>query len=194
MKSFADSLKIALCGLATTVLVVVANVAVEKMTGRNFFTFYQAIGLNFFTFTSSAWVVIPIGAICVGLVAASGYYFGSLYFNKPPTAILLVQMVVIAGSAQFAIYYLSYMTQILDDGRRVADFIPFWQYINADLTSAHYKIGSWLADTGEVGYLGYGIAAYQFIGSLVGGGAVYGFLRAKKTRIKKTDGAAAILS
>jgi len=88
-------------------------------------------------------------------------------------------MVVIAGLTQLLIYYMGYSTFVLDDGRRVSDLIPFGQYLDITLTSAHYRIGRTMTDTGEVGSFGYWLAAFQFVGFLVGGLCVYGFLQAK---------------
>lgn len=166
MKSFAESFGIALCGLITSILVAIADVAIARMTTIDFFTF-------------SILLVVPIGAICVGFAAASGYYFGSLYFHKRATPMLLIQMVAIAVFTQFLIYYLGYATMVLGDGRRVADFVPFSEYIDVVLTSAHYRIGRAQSNTGAVGDLGYWIAVLQFVGFAFGGLAVYGFLKAK---------------
>lgn len=161
-----ESFGIALCGLVTSILVAIANVAVARMTGFDFFTF-------------SIWVVIPAGALLTGLAAASGYYFGSLYFHKRATAILLIQMVVIAGLTQLLIYWLGYATMVFDDGRKVADFVPFGQYMDVILTKAHYRIGRGQVDTGEVGSMGYWIAGAQFVGFLLGGLGVFAYLKAK---------------
>lgn len=166
MKSFAENFGIAICGLITSILVAILDVAVARMTGFDFFT------VSFFA-------VFPAGAICVGLAAASGYYFGALYFHKRATAALLVQMVIIAGLTQLLIYWLGYCTLVLEDGRRVADFIPFAQYLDISLTSAHYIIGRGRSDTGEVGSFGYWMALFQFVGFLCGGLAVFGLLKGK---------------
>lgn len=66
MRSLLESFGIVLCGLATSILVALADVAIARMTGFDFFTF-------------SIWVVVPAGALLTGFAAASGYYFGSLY-------------------------------------------------------------------------------------------------------------------
>lgn len=166
MKRLLESFGIAFCGLVTSVLVAIANVAVARMTGFNFFTV-------------SVWVIVPVGALLTGFAAASGYYFGSLYFHKRATTILLIQMVVIAGLTQLLIYWLGYATMVLDDGRKVADFLPFGQYMDLMLTKAHYRIGRGQTDTGEVGSLGYWIAGAQFVGFLVGGLAVFCYLTSK---------------
>lgn len=166
MKGIANSFGVAACGLVTSILTALAVVVVSKMTGFDLFTF-------------SLWVVVPVGAILVGFAAASGYYFGSLYFHKRAGLFLLLQMVVIAGITQLLIYYMEYSTLVLDDGRRVSDFIPFGQYLDISLTSAHYRVGRAMTDTGEVGSFGYWLAAFQFVGFLVGGLAVYGYLWSK---------------
>jgi hypothetical protein len=166
MKSFLESFGVALCGLATSVLVALADVAIARMTGFDFFTF-------------SVWLVVPAGALLTGFAAASGYYFGSLYFHKRASASLLLQMVVIAGAAQFLIYWTGYATMVLEDGRKVADYLPFGQYMDLILTKAHYSIGSGRTDTGEVGNMGYWIAIAQFVGFLLGGVAIYFHLKAK---------------
>ena len=166
MKSLAEHFGIALCGLATSILVAIADVAVARMVDFDFFTL-------------SIWVVVPVGALLTGFGAASGYYFGSLYFHKRANKTLLVQMVLIAGFTQILIYWLGYATMVLDDGRKVSDLMPFGQYLDISLTSAHYRFGRTMADTGEVGSFGYWLAVIQFIGFLAGGLAVYGYLRAK---------------
>jgi hypothetical protein len=111
------------------------------------------VGLRLFHL--SIWVVVPAGALLIGFAAASGYYFGSLYFHKKASAALLIQMIVIAGLTRLLIYWLGYVTMVLDDGRKVADFVPFDQYLDILLTKAHYRIGRAATDTGEVGTFGY---------------------------------------
>lgn len=166
MKSLTEEFGVALCGLMASVLVAVANVAVARMAGFNFFTLL-------------VWGIVPAGAIFTGFAAASGYYFGSLYFHRRADVSLLVQMVLVAGFAQFLIYWLGYVTLVLDDGRRVADLVSFGRYLDFSLTNAHYVSGRAQADTGVVGARGYWLAAFQFVGFLVGGLGVYVYLRSK---------------
>jgi len=155
---------VAVCGLITSALTALGIVVVEKLTGLDVFTF-------------NIWVVVPVGALLTGFAAASGYLLGSKYFDVRPSAILLFQMVAIAGATQLLIYYLEYYTLVLDDGRRVSDFIGFTKYLDIALTTAHYRIGRGAGtDTGEVGNLGYWIAALQFLGFLCGGVCVFGWL------------------
>lgn len=151
---------IALCGLATSVVVALLLTVAQRLTG-------------FDLFTLSVWVIVPVGAILTGLAAASGYYFGSLYFHTRPNALLFLQMVLIAGLTFFLIYYLEYSTLVLDDGRRASDIIPFSRYFNLAITTAHYRFGRAARDVGEIGDAGYWFAAVQFVGFLLGGISIF---------------------
>jgi hypothetical protein len=154
---------VAACGLATSLLTALLVTVIERLTTLDIFTF-------------SVWFIIPVGAIGTGLVAASGYYFGSLYFHTRPSILLLLQMIVIAGLTQLLIYYTQYATLIID-GQRVSDFVSFGQYLDVTLTTAHYRVGRGAQlDTGEVGQFGYWLAVIQFIGFLVGGFVAFGHL------------------
>ncbi len=164
MRRILQTSSVAACGLVTSLITALLVTVIERLTGFDLFTF-------------SIWFVVPVGAIGTGIAAASGYYFGSLYFHTRPNLLLLVEMVVVAGLTQLLIYYIQYATLILDDGRRVSDFIPFRQYLDIALTSAHYHAGRTLQiDTGEVGRFGYWLAAIQFVGFLVGGLCTFAFL------------------
>ncbi len=160
MENFLKTTGVAVCGLITSVLVaIIVTLA------------YNLFELNIFTF--SMWVVFPVGAIGTGMAAASGYYFGSLYFHKRPNIILFLQMLLIAAFTQILIYYLEYSTFVLDNGMKASDIVPFAQYLDISLTKAHYRIGRGMHDTGEVGEFGYWLAIFQFIGFMLGGIAVY---------------------
>jgi hypothetical protein len=164
MKHLFKTTSVAACGLVTSLLTALLVTVIERLTGFDVFTF-------------SLWFVIPAGAIATGIAAASGYYFRSLYFHTRPNLLLLLQMVVVAGFTQLVIYYIQYATLILDDGRRVSDFIPFSQYLDIALTTAHYRVGRGAQiDTGEVGQFGYWLAVIQFVGFLVGGLGAFGIL------------------
>lgn len=166
MKSLGANLGIAVCGLITSILVAILNVVISNVVGINIFTF-------------NIWFIVPAGAAAVGMAAASGYYFGALYFHKRPTPILFIQMVLIAAFSQFLIYYLEYATLVID-GQKVSEYVPFGQYLDIALTKAHYRVGRGAGvDTGEIGSTGYWIAALQFVGFLVGGVAVYFILSGK---------------
>jgi hypothetical protein len=157
MQNFLPMSGIAICGLITSVLTALGVVVVENLTTISIFTF-------------SVWVVVPVGAMCTGMAAASGYYFGALYFHRRPNLLLLIQMILIAGATQLLIYYLEYTTLVLDDGTKASALVSFTRYLDISLTSAHYRIGrGGQVDTGAVGEFGYWLAVIQFIGFLVGG-------------------------
>lgn len=151
---------VALAGLATSILTAVAVAVFDRITGFNLFTF-------------AVWAIVPAGAGLCGFAAASGYYFAAKFLHQRPTKILLFQMIAIAAFTQMLIYWLEYVTLTID-GRHIADVIPFGQYLDIILTTAHYKMGRAMqADVGEVGSFGYWLAIFQFVGFLVGGAFVY---------------------
>jgi hypothetical protein len=159
---------IAACGLVTSVLTALLNVLVEKL-------------INFNLFTLSVAFIIPAGAIGAGLAAASGYYFGCLYFHKRPSRMLLIQMILIAGFTNFLIYYFDYTTLVLDSGIKASDVVPFLDYLNLVLTKAHYSVGRGMHDVGEVGTMGYWIAGLNFVGFLLGGLSIFAILKSRLT-------------
>lgn len=160
MKRVLGSLGVAACGLITSVLTAIAILVVERLVGINLFTLM-------------VWFVLPVGAGLAGAAAASGYYFGSLYFHRRPGFLLFVQMVLIAAFTQWLIYYMGYVTLVLDDGRRLSDYMSFSDYLDFRLTKAQYKVGRAQRPTGEMGETGYWIAGVQLIGFLIGGFATF---------------------
>jgi hypothetical protein len=145
----------------TCVLAAVANVIITRM-----------IGLNLFTF--KLWFIIPAGAICVGMLGASGAILAARYFNIWPTIVDAILMVLVAAATMVFIYYLDYATFILDDGRRITDLIDFRSYVDLVLTKAHVRLGRGAGvDSGEVGQMGYPLAAIEFVGFLIGGAATF---------------------
>ncbi len=149
----------------TCILAAVANLIITRM-----------IGLNMFTF--KLWFIIPAGAVCVGMLGASGAILAARYFNIQPTIVDAVLMVVVAAATMLLIYYLDYATFVLDDGRRVADLVDFGSYADLVLTKAHMRLGRGAGvDSGEVGQMGYALAAIEFVGFLIGGAATFFFIK-----------------
>ena len=147
--------------IITCVLAAVANVIVSRMVGINMFTF-------------KLWFVIPAGAICLGMLGASGAILGARYVQVQPTIIDAVLMVFVAAATMLLVYYLDYATLVLDDGRKVSDLIDFDKYVDLILTKSHMRVGRGAGvQTGEVGDMGYAIAAIEFVGFLVGGAATF---------------------
>ena len=112
----------------TRVLAAVANVILARVTGLN-------------VFTMKFWFVLPVGAIVVGMLGASGALLAARYFNILPTILDAVFMVAVAAATMLLIYYLDYATFVLDDGRKASDLIDFASYIDLVLTKAHMRLG-----------------------------------------------------
>jgi hypothetical protein len=149
----------------TCVLAAIANVVVAR-----------TIGINFFTM--KVWFVIPVGAIAVGMIGAGGAILAARYFNVVPTILDAMFMVVIAAATMLLIYYLDYVTFVLEDGRRASDLIDFTSYVDLVLTKSHMRVGrGGQIDTGEVGQFGYALAAIEFAGFLLGGAATFLFIK-----------------
>ena len=149
----------------TCILAAVANVVISR-----------TIGIN--VFTLKVWFVIPVGAVLVGMLGASGAILAARYFNIVPTILDAVFMVIIAAATMLLIYYLDYVTLILDDGRKASDLIGFASYVDLVLTKSHMRVGrAGQIDTGEVGQFGYALAAVEFAGFLIGGAATFLFIK-----------------
>jgi hypothetical protein len=122
--------------------------------------------------------VVPAGAICGGMAAASGYYFAARVTQQMPSNKLLVNMLLVGASAWLLGQYIPYATATLEDGTALADVASFWQYFQASVESTQLTIGrTRSATTGELGSLGYAREALQLLGFIVGGFAIYAFLQ-----------------
>jgi hypothetical protein len=153
-------LGVSIFGLISFALVVLAVIVVDRLTGFNIFSF-------------SFWVIVPAGALLTGAAAASGYYFGSLFFHTRPKWFLLVQILIVTAAAQLAIYYGEYRSFVLDDGTMASDVIGFWDYLDTYLRSMHLRAGRAHIDTGELGEFGYWLALIEFAGFIIGGISVF---------------------
>ena len=118
------------------------------------------------------WLVIPVGSIGCGFVAASGYYAASFIANSPPTRQLAVNMVLVGFSTYALMKYLPYWTLVLEDGTPLSDAVPFWTYYQISIESTqlqfHVRGRSAGRPTDELGSLGYAYEAIRFFGFLVG--------------------------
>ena len=163
MDKFVKSLGVSGFGLVTSLATAVAVTAVANMTTFNVFTF-------------SIWLIVPVGALLTGFAAASGYYLGSHYLHQRPTWHVLVQMVVIAAITNLLIYYFEYRTLILDDGTPASQAVGFGKYMNVFLTHQEIRTARGAQVSTPVGDFGYWLASIQFVGFLVGGLCIYGWL------------------
>lgn len=140
----------------TCVITAVANVAVAKVTGLNLFTL-------------KVFLIVPVGAVLAGMAAAGGAVLAARIANAALTKVDAASMVAVGAMAMGLIYYLDYVTFVLEDGTRASDLVAFLEYVDLVLTTAHLRIGRGARDVGEVGQLGYWLAAVEFGGFLVGG-------------------------
>lgn len=154
------------CGYVTATVVAISNVLVEKYFQVNIFSL-------------SVWGILPMGAIMVGVAAASGYYLGAVWLHRPPTKILLFQMIAVAGITQLTIYYFDYLLVLQNNSQITTDLFPFTAYLKLRFTHMSIEFFRPHMNTGEVGAFGYVVAVIQFAGFLLGGFGVYNKLRSK---------------
>jgi hypothetical protein len=153
-------LKLLIAMALTCILAAIANVIVARM-----------IGLNIFTF--KLWFVVPIGAIAMGLLGASGAILAARYFHIRPNLVDAVLMSLVAAATMLLIYYLDYATFVLNDGRKASDLVDFGSYLDLVLTKTHMRVGRGARDAGEVGQMGYALAGLEFVGFLLGGAVTF---------------------
>lgn len=156
------------CGFVTCVVTALILWWIETQSG-------------FALYTWTFWFIIPAGALLAGFAGASGYYAGSWLFGHRPTRLLLLNIVIASVATFFLIYYLSYVTLQIE-GKRVREYIPFWQYLDLALRSTSMEFryrAAKLGSTGELGYFGYVVAVLQIIGFAAGGFVVYAVLTSK---------------
>lgn len=158
---------ITVSGLAASLAVVGVNYLVEKTISFDFLSI-------------SVWFVIPAGALCGGIAAAGGYYGAARLTHTMPSRTMLFNMVAVAFSTWFVYRWLGYATLTFEDGRRVADVVPFWEYYKISTEAMQLSIGTRgnfdAGTTGQLGRLGYVREALQVLGFMAGGFASYQFL------------------
>ncbi|MES2319218.1 MAG: hypothetical protein V4631_17205 [Pseudomonadota bacterium] len=159
-------LGLTLCGIATSVLAALANVGLDNLTDLN-------------VFALTVWYVLPAGAMCVGLIGASGFYAGALVLRRSPSSALMAHMVALAAFTQILIYFLGYLSAY-DDGSGEAR--SFFQFLDASLTSTHSRDFGLRAqeEESELGGFAYPLAVIQFLGLLSASITVYCLLRMKQ--------------
>jgi hypothetical protein len=158
-------IQIVIFALITSVLTALANLLVENIVGINVFSF----GL---------WLIIPVGAVIIGMGGASGGFLACKYFNIMPSKLDAIALILIAAFTMFLIYYMGYSTLVLDDGVLAKDVVDFGTYLDVVVTKAHMKVGRALNhDTGEVGSFGYWLLVIRFVGVLIGGFAIFASLK-----------------
>ena len=81
--------------------------------GAAFLNYYTQEILHFSLFTFSLWFVIPVGAICFGALAVSGYYAGAFWLNKSVNKYDFILMISLSALSMYLIYYTEYYFYIV---------------------------------------------------------------------------------
>jgi hypothetical protein len=165
VSSVVQDLLVAGFGTATSFVTAIILAAIE-------------IRFDFSIYSFMYWFVIPAGAICSGIAAASGYYAGARYFNRKPTKLLLLNMVVISITTFFLIHYINYYFLIVD-GRPGRELVDFAKYLDIVLshTAVRFRVMRGpVSGPVELGSWGYLYAVLQMVGFAIGGVAIYWYL------------------
>lgn len=170
LPGWASDLVIMLGGIITSALTVELNTLLIKHADMNF------LGL-------SMWFIIPVGALCGGMAAASGYYFTAVWTNHMPTKRFLLEMAVVGASTWLYVHWSEYSALTFPDGSPISSRVGFWEYFT--YTAEHQTLtiksrGSGSRETGELGVLGYARELLQLLGFLGGGVAVWFFLDSRE--------------
>lgn len=139
------------------------------------------IEFGFSIYSWMFWFVIPVGAICSGLAAASGYGAGARYFNHRPTKLLLLNIVAISIATFFLLHYFNYYFLVVE-GRPVRELMDFTSYLDSVLSHTAVRFRMMRGPVSgpvEIGSWGYLYAALQIVGFAFGGIAVYKYLDAQ---------------
>ncbi len=140
-------------------------------------SFYLGKGTDSAVYTWMADLVIPIGAILCGFVAAVGYWIGSRLFNHKPSRLLLCNIVLVSLGTFFSIHHLDY-THAAARGTPLPQLISFPDYLVAVTEHMTYKDSHSSGAGMELGKWGWGVAGLQVLGFCLGGFGVYGILAA----------------
>lgn len=157
-----EDLAVSACGLASSAAVAYGSFASGKYW-------------DFAVYTWIANLVIPIGAILCGVVAALGYWLGARWFHHRPTRLLLLNIVLVSLTTYFSIHELNY-SHAQTRGVPLEKLMSYPDYLIAVTENMTYKPSASGEASWELGKWGWGVAALQVIGFCVGGFLVYGML------------------
>lgn len=156
--------------MATSLLAVAIQLACLK-----FFDF------NLFSFTVN--LILPVGALLLGLVAASGFYFAAVRVNQKPDILALALLLVIAAATQALMYYGVYADFKASDTTGLTADIGYVDFVRYLLEHQRYQISNHghntFEEAKELGKLGYAAALLEYAGLAAGGVILYKTLQAK---------------
>lgn len=119
--------------------------------------------------------IIPVGAFCSGMAAASGYLGGARLFHQKPIGGVLFNMVSASIAAFFLVHYIPYSLLEID-GIPISRVLSFWEYLDISIRATSMKFVRGKASTGELGSWGYVVAFVQLAGFALGGLGVWAYL------------------
>jgi len=158
---------IAIGGISTAILTVVAN-----------YLLTQWLNINFLSLT--VWFVVPAGGLIGGMGAAAGYYFAARWTQTMPNRTMMLNMIIIGACTWFLAEWVDYRMLTFSDGVKASDVASFWNYFTFHTEHMQLDIrmrsGVSAATTGELGSLGYVREALQLLGFIAGGLATFLFL------------------
>lgn len=160
-------------------LIIIAGTLTSFATALVIAKLGDALGLYIYGFT--LWVIVPVGAIGSGLLAASGYYIASRLLNARPTKLVLIGSLVVSLLTYGLIQWLEY-TSLVVEGRQISNYVLFVDYWKIAVRSMEFKIGRG-ASSGvgaTLGNFGYVVAILQIVGFGIGGLLCYGLLKSLK--------------
>jgi hypothetical protein len=163
MDRIVKSLIVTLFGIATTVLTAAGLVYMELRYDCAIYGFVYAF-------------VLPFGAFLSGLVAASGYYFGSRLLSFRPGRGVLANMIAVSAGNFFFIYWLKYQ-YLTVDGEPIRKWITYPAYLTFTLSHTSVTFDQFTHDTVTLGFWGYAYAALLMIGFAFGGFCIYNLVR-----------------
>lgn len=150
--------------IVTCVVAAVANVALAHYAG------FKLFGLTL-------WFVIPVGALIVGAVAASGAIVAARLFDiRPSLWQSIISATLIGGATMLLIYFLEYNT-LQVRGTKIRTLVDFWTYVDLSLTKSHMRLGRARQDLGEAGDLGYLFILLKLGGFVLGAFFIFALIR-----------------
>jgi len=150
--------------IITCIAAAVGNVALAHYAGFNLF------GLTF-------WFVVPVGAMIIGAIAASGAIIAARLFDVRPSLWQSIASAAIIGAAtMLLIYFLEYNTLEVR-GTKIRTLVDFWTYVDLSLTKSHMRLGRARQDLGEAGDLGYLFMLLKLGGFVLGAYFIFALIR-----------------
>jgi Zn finger protein HypA/HybF involved in hydrogenase expression len=150
--------------IVTCIAAAVGNVALAHYVGFNLF------GLTF-------WFVVPLGAMIVGAIAASGAIVAARLFDIRPSVWQgIISATIIGAATMLLIYFLEY-NALEVRGTKIRKLVDFWTYVDLSLTKSHMRLGRSSQDLGEAGDLGYLFMLLKLGGFVLGAFFIFTLIR-----------------